>query len=107
MSKKKETKHKYCKNPECGKKFYRRSRETHYQWGRRKFCKRFCQSKAWALSRGKTRHSDHSYTSMHDHMTALMEKTRKKVDKKVIIYSSTKFSQEELRELIPSEKEGK
>jgi len=39
-------------------------------------------------------------------MTALITKTRKKIKKQVVIYSSKDFSQEELRKLIPSSKEG-
>jgi len=106
MSKSERHTFKICENPECGKKFYKRSREQPHHWKRRRFCKRFCQSKGYAISKGKQRYSDTSYTSMNDHMTTLLEKTRKIVDKQVIVYSSKNLSQEELRELIPSSKEG-
>jgi GH25 family lysozyme M1 (1,4-beta-N-acetylmuramidase) len=43
---------------------------------------------------------------MNDQMTTLMEKTRKKIDKQVIVYCSKKLSQKELRKLVPSLEEG-
>ena len=95
-------KYKICAN--CGKRFYRGSKELPHHWKRRIYCKRSCGGIAQSIKHGKNRNFEYSYTMLQDNAVALMEKTRKSIAEKVVMYSSKTMSQEELKKLVPSMK---